>query len=140
MRGKPNRTRLPNRRPAETVELEVDGQLLIATVGFDAQGRPAEIFLSGAKDGSALAAILADAAVVISVALQHGVPAAALSKSSGRAPTSPRFSPKPGKTPSGADGTARPASVIAAALDLLASYPVELVPRPEFRYRPKAPA
>ena len=37
-----------------------------------------KVFLSGAKDGSGMAAILADAAVVISVALQCGIRAADL--------------------------------------------------------------
>jgi hypothetical protein len=34
---------------------------LTATVGFDGDGRPAEVFLDGAKDGSGLAAVLEDA-------------------------------------------------------------------------------
>jgi hypothetical protein len=68
---------------------------LSATLGFDEVGRPAEIFLSGAKDGSGLAAILEDASVVISVGLQHSV----------------------------LDGPAsKPASPIGAALDLLVQY------------------
>lgn len=74
--------------------------------GFDAAGRPAEVFLSGAKDGSGLAAILGDAAVVISVALQHRVSAAALSKSIARLPASIDEPPT------------APASPIGAALDL----------------------
>jgi hypothetical protein len=42
---------LPNRRKAETTELAVNGTALCATVGFNEAGRPAEIFLTGAKDG-----------------------------------------------------------------------------------------
>ena len=76
----PPRHRLPTRRPAVTEEIDCASTRLTATVGFDPAGRPAEIFLSGAKDGSGLAAILDDAAVVISVALQHGIPAAALAR------------------------------------------------------------
>jgi ribonucleoside-diphosphate reductase alpha chain len=104
----PPRHRLPNRRPAETHDIDAAGQHLTATVGFDPTGRPAEVFLSGAKDGSGLAAILEDASVVISIALQHGIPARALAKSIGRTP----------------DGMGRitAASVIGGALDLIAGY------------------
>jgi hypothetical protein len=105
-----SRRRLPNRRPAVTEEIEVADMPLTATVGFDPAGRPAEVFLSGAKDGSGLAAILADAAVVISIALQHGIPAIALGKSLSRVPET-------------IDGPATaPASPIGAALNLLARY------------------
>jgi hypothetical protein len=92
----PQRRRLPNRRKAETRELAIGGGPLKATVGFAAGGRPAEIFLAGAKDGSGLAAILDDASVVISIALQYGIPAGTLAKASPacqrrplRRPTSP---------------------------------------------------
>jgi hypothetical protein len=87
------RTPLPRRRPCVTEPLVVatrDGREPMrfeATVGFDpVTGAAREIFLSGAKDGSMLAAILDDASVVISVALQHGVPVAALAKSVWRGP------------------------------------------------------
>ena len=71
-------------------------------------GVPQELFLSGAKDGSGLAAILEDASVVISVAPQYGIPSAALAKSISRAP----------------DGMGRitAASVSGAALDLLVHF------------------
>jgi ribonucleoside-diphosphate reductase alpha chain len=104
------RRRLPNRRRNETRTLAIDRMRLTATVGFDVDGRPAEVFLDGAKDGSGLAAVLADASVVISIALQHGVPACALAKSVARSPTV-------------IDGPAiKAASPIGAALDLIAEY------------------
>ena len=57
-----------------------------------------------------MAAILEDASVLISMALQHGIPAAALAKSVARLPES-------------LDGVAvKPASPIGAALDLLVDY------------------
>ena len=60
--------------------------------------------------GSGMAAILEDASVVISVALQHGIPAAALAKSIARIPDR-------------LDGPAvKAASAIGAALDLIAGY------------------
>ena len=85
------RKRLPNRRPSHTETLEVAGQAVTATVGFDpADDQPRELFLSAGKEGSTLDALLADAAVAISVALQHGVTAQALAKSVGRLPGGPR--------------------------------------------------
>ena len=106
----PSRVRLPNRRRAETRELTIGNLTLTATVGFDQAGRPAEVFLCGAKDGSGLAAILDDASVVISVALQHGIRAAALAKSIARIPEN-------------LEGPAiKPASPIGAALDLHVDY------------------
>ncbi len=115
----PARSRLPNRRPAYTETLEVDGQAFEATVGFDPEsGQPRELFLTAGKDGSMLNALLADAAVVISIALQHGIPAAALTKSVGRLPAGPVTpadleGPRPGRVP---------ASPIGAALDLVSVF------------------
>jgi hypothetical protein len=106
----PQRNRLPNRRRAETQALAMGGMILTATIGFAPDGRPQELFLSGAKDGSGLAAILEDASVVISVALQQGIRAAALAKSIARIPES-------------LEGPAlKPASPIGAALDLLVDF------------------
>ena len=112
------RRRLPNRRPSETRTLNVGNHAFAATVGFDpADGRPREIFLSGAKDGTDMAAILDDAAVTLSIALQHGVSAAALAKSVARLPAAP-LTPADLAVSSGPAHTA-PASIIGAALDLL---------------------
>lgn len=116
----PSRTRLPNRRPLITETLVVGGQAIEASVGFDAAGRPRELFLSGAKDGTDLAAILDDASVVLSVALQHGVPPAALVRSVARLPTASLALPCLDQSSDGARKS--PASVIGAALDLVASF------------------
>jgi hypothetical protein len=106
----PRRRQLPNRRPAVTEEINVGNSRLTATIGFDPAGHPAEIFLSAAKVGSAMAAILEDAAVAISVALQYGISARALGRSVGRVPET-------------LDGPGTlPASPIGAALDLVARY------------------
>jgi hypothetical protein len=93
----PPRVRLPNRRRAETRELTIGNLTLTA-----------EVFLDGPKTGSTMSAILGDAAVTISIALQFGIPARALAKSISRAP----------------DGMGRitAASVIGAALDLLVDF------------------
>ncbi len=60
----------------------------------------------------------ADAAVVISVALQHGIPAQSLAKSIGRLPPGPVT---PAELDQGQPGRL-PASPIGAALDLLRSF------------------
>ncbi len=109
------RQRLPNRRPSHSETLEVAGQVFTATIGFDECGRPRELFLTAGKEGSMLNALLADAAVVISVALQHGVPAASLAKSVGRLPAGPVAPVDLDNAP----GQKVPASPIGAALDLL---------------------
>ncbi len=113
------RTRLPNRRPSHTETLEVGGQKVIATVGFDPEtGQPRELFLNAGKEGSMLNAMLADAAVVISIALQSGISSAVLSESTGRLPIIPVGPADLDKPHSGQD----PASPIGAALDLLCSF------------------
>ena len=110
------RARLPSRRPSETETLQVGGQTFEACVGFDPEtGRPREVFLNGRKEGSDFDAMLADAAVVISVALQHGVPARELVRSIGRLPAAPL---SPAKLDHAPDQRV-PASPIGAALDLL---------------------
>ena len=67
-----------------------------------------------------MAAILDDASVVISVALQHGVPVAALAKSVARLPSAP-LTPSDLADPAGPRHT-NPASIIGAALDLLQGF------------------
>ncbi len=115
----PHRHRLPNRRPSHTETLEVAGQTFTATVGFDPKtDRPYEVFLTAGKEGSLINAMLADAAVVISVALQHGVSAKALAKSIGRLPEGPVT---PADLDQGQPGRL-PASPIGAALDLVTSF------------------
>jgi len=97
----PTRQRLDNRRECEAIDIEIGGHKFTAWAGFDPNtGAVRELFLGGVKPGSHLDTILNDAAVVVSVALQHGVPAEALGKSVSRV-----------------DGV--PASPIGAALDFL---------------------
>ena len=64
-----------------------------------------------------MAAILDDASVVISISLQHGIPAATLAKSVARLPTAP-LTPSDLANLAGPRHT-DPASIIGAALDLL---------------------
>ncbi len=120
----PERQRLPNRRPAVTETLVVEGQRVEVTIGFAPEsGAVREVFLMAGKTGSMLDSLLADAAVSISVALQHGVSPAALAKSVGRVPSAPA-------TPDALDqlvSGSQPASLIGAALDLL----IEHEPHPD---------
>jgi hypothetical protein len=96
------RQRLPDRRPAETVELEHNGSRFTVTIGFYPDGRPGEVFTHGMRSGSNLDALLADACVVVSCLIQHGVEPHEIASSMGRL------------------GNAEPASIIGAMIDLAA--------------------
>jgi hypothetical protein len=98
-----SRTMLPDRRAAETVELEHGGSRFAVTIGFYSDGRPGEVFVHGIRTGSSLDALLADACVVVSCLLQHAVEPRELVHSMGRL------------------GNAEPASIIGAVLDLAAA-------------------
>lgn len=112
------RSRLPNRRPSHLETLEVGGQAITACIGFDEHDRPKELFLSGAKNGTDLAAILEDTSVILSVALQFGVPIMALAKSVGRVPNASAMPDTLDQLVSGS----QPASLVGAALDLLTAH------------------
>jgi hypothetical protein len=43
------------------------------TVGYYADGRVAEVFIDGAKSGTDMGAVTRDGAILLSLALQHGV-------------------------------------------------------------------
>ena len=112
----PHRRRLPNRRPSLKQNLEAGGQTFTADVGFDPKtGQPRELFLTAGKEGSLLDALLSDAAVAISIALQHGIQPADLARSIGRLPEGQVM---PADLDRGLPGRL-PASPIGAALDLL---------------------
>lgn len=68
------RRRLPNRRLAETFELECAGLQYTATVGRYQDGTVGELFLNNHKSNSASDANARDSAIVASLAIQHGVP------------------------------------------------------------------
>ncbi len=112
----PKRKRLPNRRPAVIETLEVEGQSVEVTIALAPESAAVrEVFLVAGKEGSMLDSLLADAAVAISVALQHDVPPAALAKSVGRLPNG---SIAPADLDQPQSGRV-PASPIGAALDLV---------------------
>jgi hypothetical protein len=66
------RARLPNRRGAETFELEVAGLRYTCTVGRFPDGRIAELFISNHKSNSAADTAARDSAITFSIAVQHG--------------------------------------------------------------------
>ena len=68
------RITLPNRRPCETLEFEHEGHRYRGCIGFDRRGRPLEVFLSTGKPGAGVETACRDAAVAVSLALQHGAP------------------------------------------------------------------
>jgi len=70
---KPMRTKLADRRGCETLDVRHGTQHFHVTVGFYDNRHVGEVFISGAKVGSELEAIARDGAILISLALQHGV-------------------------------------------------------------------
>jgi len=98
------------RLPTEISFVRADGQEIKydATIGFYTNGRPGEIFIGGAKDGTEMSAICADGSVLISIALQYGVPIEVLVKAIGRAPITVDGPP------------VRTVSVLGAAIDEIA--------------------
>lgn len=71
-----DRNILPPRRAAETFELTHGKQNTVfqVTLGRYPDGMIGEVFISGAKAGSDVEAVARDGAVLISLALQHGIP------------------------------------------------------------------
>lgn len=69
---KPERQRLPNKRVCETISFARDGSQYQMTVGFYPDGRPGEIFLNHDRSDSLLDVLTSDAAILASLALQHG--------------------------------------------------------------------
>lgn len=71
----PNRSRLPQRRSSETFTLAWGGLQAdhVFTIGRYKDGRIGEIFINGGKSGEQVQAIARDCAILVSLALQHGV-------------------------------------------------------------------
>jgi hypothetical protein len=70
--GKAARERLPSRRAAETITFERDGSRYRMTIGYFPDGRVGEIFLNADRSDSMLDVLASDAAIAVSLALQHG--------------------------------------------------------------------
>ncbi|WKZ27023.1 MAG: vitamin B12-dependent ribonucleotide reductase [Candidatus Paceibacterota bacterium] len=77
--GTYRRDRLPNERPSVTHRFSVAGHEGYLIVGLYPESRmPGEVFISIAKEGSTVSGLLNTIAILISVALQSGVPLASL--------------------------------------------------------------
>ncbi|MFK4720545.1 hypothetical protein ABIE89_001645 [Bradyrhizobium niftali] len=83
------RTHLKDRRAHWLFRFECDGQVYTGGIGRFEDGRIAEVFINGAKVGTAAETNAQDAAIVASLALQHGCSAEtighALARSGGSA-------------------------------------------------------
>ena len=67
------RSRLPNRRACEIFEFRCENIKYTASVGRYPDGRVSEIFINNGKAGSSSETNARDAAIIASIALQHGV-------------------------------------------------------------------
>jgi hypothetical protein len=65
------RQRLPNRRPAESFNIEVAGLHYTVTVGM-VTGKPVEVFISNHKAGNASDVAARDVGIRVSLLLQYG--------------------------------------------------------------------
>ncbi|WP_375791053.1 hypothetical protein ACE102_01255 [Bradyrhizobium sp. vgs-9] len=68
------RYRLPARRAHWLFRFECDGQSYTGGIGRFEDGRIAEVFINSVKVGTAAETNAQDAAIVASLALQHGCP------------------------------------------------------------------
>ncbi|HEV8253365.1 MAG TPA: LAGLIDADG family homing endonuclease, partial [Vicinamibacteria bacterium] len=75
---KPARRKLPDERHSITHKFSIAGHEGYITVGMYEEGKPGEIFLVMAKEGSTISGLMDAFATSISMALQYGVPLEAL--------------------------------------------------------------
>jgi hypothetical protein len=66
------RQHLPNRRSSETVEFNREGSHYRMTVGYFPDGQVGEVFINADRANSTLDAFISDAAILVSLSLQHG--------------------------------------------------------------------
>jgi hypothetical protein len=74
MKPMTERTRLPNRRGHPMLDFDHAGQRYTASVTRFPTGEVAEVFINAAKGGSDIETVARDAAILISIAAQYGVP------------------------------------------------------------------
>lgn len=72
--GKPRRERLPDTRQSMTHKFSVAGHEGYITVGLYEDGRPGELFITMAKEGSTVGGLMDSFGTAISICLQYGVP------------------------------------------------------------------
>jgi ribonucleoside-diphosphate reductase alpha chain len=71
---KPQRVRLPDERTAITHKFSISGHEGYLTVGMYPNGKPGEMFISMAKEGSVVSGLMDSFATSVSIMLQYGVP------------------------------------------------------------------
>ncbi|MFO7607803.1 MAG: vitamin B12-dependent ribonucleotide reductase [Candidatus Krumholzibacteriia bacterium] len=71
---KPLRVRLPDERQAITHKFSISGHEGYLTVGMYPNGKPGEMFISMAKEGSVVSGLMDSFATSVSIMLQYGVP------------------------------------------------------------------
>ncbi len=69
-----HREKLPNERKSVTHRFSVGGQEGYIIVGMYDDGRPGEVFIKMAKEGSTLSGVMDGLAMSLSIGLQYGVP------------------------------------------------------------------
>jgi ribonucleoside-diphosphate reductase alpha chain len=72
--AKPQRKRLPKKRPSQTVSFAVGGAEGYLTAGSYPDDGLGEVFVKMSKQGSTLAGVMDAFSVAVSIALQYGVP------------------------------------------------------------------
>ncbi|MFM1767919.1 MAG: Vitamin B12-dependent ribonucleotide reductase [Verrucomicrobiota bacterium] len=72
--GQPLRRRLPETRTARTHKFEIAGHEGYITVGLFHDGKPGELFVTMAKEGSTIGGLMDSIGALTSMALQYGVP------------------------------------------------------------------
>ena len=76
--ARPLRRKLPDERQAFTHKFSIAGHEGYLTVGLYDDGKPGEIFLRMAKEGSTISGLMDTIATMTSISLQYGVPLKAL--------------------------------------------------------------
>jgi len=72
--AKPRRERLPDTRQSITHKFSVSGHEGYITVGLYPDGRPGELFITMAKEGSTIGGLMDAFGTAVSMSLQYGVP------------------------------------------------------------------
>ncbi|HCK40422.1 MAG TPA: vitamin B12-dependent ribonucleotide reductase [Planctomycetaceae bacterium] len=72
--GKPRRERLPDTRQSITHKFSISGHEGYITVGLFEDGRPGELFITMAKEGSTIGGLMDAFGTAVSMSLQYGVP------------------------------------------------------------------
>lgn len=76
--SRPRRERLPDTRTSVTHKFNLAGHEGYVTVGLYPDGRPGELFITMAKEGSTVGGLMDAFGTAISISLQYGVPLEAL--------------------------------------------------------------